>query len=134
MGPDGRVLLVRRSALVSEPGTWANPGGHVERGESDVEAAVRETREETGIHVAWGSGRVARITLHHGDALRYALFVVLLDDTQVEQASRSCSLNWESDGVGWFYVNELPFAIPGPLHPGLIAAIPYVQEFASQHL
>lgn len=33
--------------------TWSLPKGHVERGESRVEAAVREVREETGI-----SGRV----------------------------------------------------------------------------
>lgn len=46
----GRVLLVQRG---SEPmkGRWTIPGGLVEVGESLTEAVVRETREETGLHV-----------------------------------------------------------------------------------
>lgn len=42
--PDGRILLLRRS----DTGAWALPGGHIEKGESAWEAAVRETEEETG--------------------------------------------------------------------------------------
>lgn len=46
----GRILLVRRGR---EPamGQWSIPGGHVEADESSAEAVVRETREETGLHV-----------------------------------------------------------------------------------
>ena len=43
----GRVLLVRRS----DDGRWAMPGGWVEPDETPVEAAVRETLEETGLLV-----------------------------------------------------------------------------------
>lgn len=44
----GRVLLVKRSI---EPGygKWVFPGGHVDRGETVEEAALRETREECGV-------------------------------------------------------------------------------------
>ena len=41
----GEVLLIRRS----DNDNWAIPGGAVDLGESLVQAAVRETREETGI-------------------------------------------------------------------------------------
>jgi 8-oxo-dGTP pyrophosphatase MutT (NUDIX family) len=41
----GEVLLIRRS----DNGNWAVPGGAIDLGESLVQAAVRETREETGI-------------------------------------------------------------------------------------
>ena len=44
---DGRVLLVRR-AIEPGYGKWVFPGGHVDRGESLEEAALRETREECG--------------------------------------------------------------------------------------
>lgn len=42
---DGRVLLHRHKRL----GTWLQPGGHVDPGESCEAAAVRETAEETGV-------------------------------------------------------------------------------------
>jgi 8-oxo-dGTP pyrophosphatase MutT (NUDIX family) len=41
----GEVLLIRRS----DNGNWALPGGAVDLGESLTQAAVRETREETGV-------------------------------------------------------------------------------------
>ena len=41
----GEVLLIRRS----DNDNWAVPGGAIDLGESMLQAAVRETREETGI-------------------------------------------------------------------------------------
>ena len=43
----GRLLLVRRC----DSGTWELPGGRVDVGETAVDAAVRETAEETGVRV-----------------------------------------------------------------------------------
>ncbi|HEY8457665.1 MAG TPA: NUDIX domain-containing protein [Actinopolymorphaceae bacterium] len=42
---DGRILLMRRT----DNDNWALPGGAIDLGESLVQAAVRETKEETGI-------------------------------------------------------------------------------------
>jgi 8-oxo-dGTP pyrophosphatase MutT (NUDIX family) len=41
----GRILLIRRT----DNGNWAVPGGAIDLGESMIDAAVRETREESGI-------------------------------------------------------------------------------------
>ena len=41
----GEILLIRRS----DNDNWALPGGAIDLGESAAQAAVRETREETGI-------------------------------------------------------------------------------------
>jgi 8-oxo-dGTP diphosphatase len=43
----GSLLLVRRS----DSGAWELPGGRVDVGESAVDAAIRETAEEAGLHV-----------------------------------------------------------------------------------
>ncbi|WP_371171311.1 NUDIX hydrolase [Aliiroseovarius sp. 2305UL8-7] len=45
---DGRVLLVKRRNQ-PEAGSWGFPGGHVDFGETTMQAAVRELREETSV-------------------------------------------------------------------------------------
>lgn len=52
---DGELNLlfeVRSSTIGSDPGEICFPGGHMEKGETPVEAALRETEEETGIPVS----------------------------------------------------------------------------------
>ena len=40
-----RILMIRRT----DNGNWAVPGGGIELGESLIEAAMRETKEESGV-------------------------------------------------------------------------------------
>lgn len=47
---NGKVLLTKRKSLLGR-GEHASPGGHLEFGESFVECAKRECREETGIEI-----------------------------------------------------------------------------------
>jgi 8-oxo-dGTP pyrophosphatase MutT (NUDIX family) len=44
----GDILMIRRS----DNDNWALPGGAIDLGESLIDAAIRETREETGITCA----------------------------------------------------------------------------------
>ncbi|MFD3680380.1 NUDIX domain-containing protein [Streptomyces sp. NPDC058613] len=48
----GRVLLVRRTADDYMGGLWEIPSGKVDPGETILDAARRETREETGLTVS----------------------------------------------------------------------------------
>lgn len=43
---DGKVLLVKHNA-----GYWDFPKGHVEEGETEIETAIREVKEETNIDI-----------------------------------------------------------------------------------
>ena len=49
----GRIVLVQR-AIEPGYGKWVYPGGYVDRGELVRDAAVREAREESGLHVSLG--------------------------------------------------------------------------------
>lgn len=42
------VLLIRRGTLPRQ-GEWSLPGGRIEPGETAIDAAIRELREETGV-------------------------------------------------------------------------------------
>lgn len=48
----GRFLAIRRGATVAAGGTICFPGGHIEPGEDEAEAVVRECREEVAAEVA----------------------------------------------------------------------------------
>jgi 8-oxo-dGTP diphosphatase len=63
----GRLLLIQRGHE-PETGRWSLPGGRIEPGESDEQAVVRETREETGLRVMCGAfvGSVQRPGLRGG--------------------------------------------------------------------
>lgn len=50
LNEDGKVLILQRSKnSKNNPGRWNFPGGHIDKGESPKEAAVRECEEEAGI-------------------------------------------------------------------------------------
>ena len=46
-GNDKKILIIRNK----NGGHWSFPKGHVEKGESEYQTALRETKEETGLDV-----------------------------------------------------------------------------------
>ena len=106
--PAGRVLLARRSAKVSNPGLWAIPGGGVEDGETEFEAAVREYEEEMGIDIA---APPINAWFFDDDEIVYRdkwVFVIPV------KAHPRVTLNWENSDYEW----ADPKNLPEPLHRG----------------
>ncbi len=113
----GRLLMAHRSEFVHFPGTWAFPGGALERGETPADAALREMAEELGV-----PGAAARVLstvagTDHGD-WRYTY---VLADLIPEWTQLQLELNWETEAVAWVAPHEMADL---PLHPDLRSDLP----------
>jgi 8-oxo-dGTP pyrophosphatase MutT (NUDIX family) len=51
IGQQDKLLIIRRSRWVRAPGAYCFPGGHIEPGETEQAALVREFREELHVEV-----------------------------------------------------------------------------------
>jgi|SRR3989344_5532290 len=65
---DGEILLLKRTGDDDEWGTtWCMPGGEIEEGEREIEALLREVREETGLELSPDDATfVAKTYIRHG--------------------------------------------------------------------
>ena len=101
VGPRGVVLLEH-----TRLGIWLQPGGHIDPGETPWDAALRESREETGLEVAFagplddaGIPELIHVDVHEGGRghthldLRY-----LIDGGDADPAPPE----GESQQIGWF--------------------------------
>lgn len=112
----GRVLLQRRA---DAHGTWGLPGGAMELGETLEEAAVRETREETGLDVRpdelLGVYTGPLHTYANGDVVQSVVVVLM-----AKQVGGRLSVDGsETVDLGWFDFEDLPTPIFGPHEPML---------------
>jgi 8-oxo-dGTP diphosphatase len=100
---DGRYLAARRTKPDWAAGRWEVPGGKVEPGESEVDALVREIREELGVEIAVGIRVPGEWSLH--DDLVLHLYVATLIDGDPQPLEHHDELRWltpdEFDDLSW---------------------------------
>jgi 8-oxo-dGTP diphosphatase len=63
---DGQVLLLERSNTGYADGQLCPPSGHLERGESVVDGAVREVKEEVGVVIVPSDLAFCHVVHHRG--------------------------------------------------------------------
>lgn len=91
-----QVLLVHRRDM----DLWDLPGGGMEVGETPVEAAIRETKEETGLDVEIDGLLAVGVGIPPENVLGF-LFLARLSGGQI-------TTGVESDQVCYFAVGQLP--------------------------
>lgn len=112
------VLLQHRAVWSHQGGTWSLPGGARDSHESAVEAALRETLEETGVDAAELKVRGERETARL--AVGWTYTTVLADAPRPLALSK----NEESEELRWVPESEVELL---PLHPAMAAGWPGVR-------
>ncbi|MCR8574585.1 NUDIX hydrolase [Streptomyces sp. Isolate_219] len=90
---EGRVLMVRRRVSEGQL-SWQFPAGEVEPGEAREDAAVRETREETGLIVAAVKLLGERVHPKTGRLMSYTACAVLGGTAHVADTEELAELAW----------------------------------------
>ncbi|MFB7465204.1 NUDIX hydrolase [Streptomyces sp. NPDC056224] len=90
---EGRVLLVRRRIAEGNL-SWQFPAGKVEPGESREDAAVRETKEETGLEVVSRGLLGERVHPASGRMMSYTACDVVSGNAHVAAAREVAEVAW----------------------------------------
>ena len=101
---DGKALLLKRKGAHGE-GSWCYPGGHVEFGESFLDTAIREVKEESGLDV--DNPRFLCITndFFEKENKHYITIMVAADyvsgDAEIMEKDKCTD-------IGWFNLDNIP--------------------------
>jgi len=114
-----RFLISKRGPQISNPNVWTNFGGGSQDGESPIQTAVREFREESGYR-----GKVRLIksypTKNQKDGITFFNFIGLVSDefkpTTIGKKTVDGSV--EVSSAKWVNVEQIYNLNPGILHPG----------------
>lgn len=106
---DGRVLMVRRRVSEGEL-MWQFPAGAIEPGEAAVDAAVRETSEETGLTVK-AIRQIGYLASHpkSGREMFYTACEPVSGEAHVADDE-------ELDEIAWVALDEIPKYVPYGLY------------------
>lgn len=101
---DGQALFGRRLNTGFEDGVYHLPAGHLEAGESVIQALVREAKEEVGVTIAPEDVEFAHIMHSSSSGGRAAFFFTVRhwDGTAENREPKKCG------ELRWFPLNALP--------------------------
>ena len=103
-----RFFVAQRSLHCHQGGTWAVPGGALNRDESPLEGALREFREEIGIHL----DRFEVDLVHEDDHGGWSYWTIVIDVPEPFEAPDRA--HWETAATAWMTGAELAML---ELHP-----------------
>ncbi|MFK0288868.1 NUDIX hydrolase [Streptomyces sp. NPDC090442] len=115
----GRVLMVRRRISEGKL-SWQFPAGEVEPGEIREDAAVRETKEETGLNVSAVKLLGERVHPATGRLMSYTACEVISGIAHVADTEELAELAWVAHDQIPKYV---PYGLFGPVQQYLDACL-----------
>jgi len=93
---DGKQILLLKRAAGDHKGTWGQPGGQADPGETTIDAAVREAQEECGNFEGYRVGEFEeKDGLHRWTTFLYKV-----------PAPFSCRLSKEHSAFKWFDIDK----------------------------
>lgn len=128
---DGDAALMFADTDPGVPGSrwWTTPGGGVDPGESDVEAALRELFEETGWRAAEGDllGPVMQRVVVHGYSDQVceqseAFYVLRTPRFEPDLSGHTADEQFTLDGHAWLDLSALD-AVREPVWPGVLGLL-----------
>ncbi len=99
----GHALLIRHYRHPVGRLLWEIPGGMIQPGESPVEAAVRETHEETGYRI----GRVEALLGFHPEPAFTDHWIELFAGFDLRPDRQASALEFETSAIGFFCAQEV---------------------------
>ena len=109
---DNKILFLKRFNTGCYDGYWCLPSGRIEKGESPLHAAKRETLEEVGLNidlvfVATVYAKIFDILISSSDSYEDLCFFF---SGSTKQNPINAEPN-KHDQIGWFPLNNLPLPI-----------------------
>jgi mutator protein MutT len=116
---ENEVLLLRRFNTGFRDGEYSVPAGHLDGGETVIQAAVREAREETGVQIAETDISFSMV-MHRMEGDERVDFFVQIQRWQGEPFNAEPE---KCDDLRWVDIDALP-----------ANTIPYVRRAIANHL
>jgi len=115
----GRFLIAKRGPNINNPNVWTNFGGKSESGETPIQTAIREFREESGYK---GSVKAIKSspTKNPKDGLVFYNYIGIIpkEFTPTTIGKKTIDGDVEVSKCKWVNIEELYQLNPSILHPG----------------
>ena len=122
-----RLLLIRRAPGVRVGGLWCFPGGHIEPGESEPDALIREMHEELGLLVR-PIQRLFILSKHEGRLLLHWWSAEVVGGELSPDPREVAAVQWMTpDEMRAMPLTENP--VPADFPPHLIAGSLSILEY-----